>query len=76
MSKRRVSIFGFSFSKSGWNPCVFDLDLNFRKQLPNCYFETLWAGVRSQGGNAFAERPAQGTGETPHGFVRVPEIHC
>ena len=24
MSKRRVSIFGFSLSKTRWNPCVFE----------------------------------------------------
>jgi hypothetical protein len=38
--------------------------------------ETLWAGVRSEGGNALTERPAQGTGETPHGTFCLPESHC
>jgi hypothetical protein len=38
--------------------------------------ETLWAGVRSEGGNVLTERPAQGTGETPHGSFCLPESHC
>ncbi len=32
--------------------------------------------MRSEGGNALTERPAQGTGETPHGSFCLPESHC
>ncbi len=32
--------------------------------------------MRSEGGNAFTERPAQGTGEIPHGSFCLPESHC
>jgi hypothetical protein len=39
-------------------------------------FKIVRVSVIVEGGNAFAERPAQGTGETPHGSVCVSEIHC
>jgi hypothetical protein len=46
-------------------------DNNFELWIPNCALRVI-----EEGGNAFAEGPAQGTGETPHGSVCVPESHC
>ena len=72
-AKTRVSILHFLKWKNKKESCVFDLAFSncCRRQVLE-----LWAGVRSEGGNALAERPAQDTGETPHGSFCLPESHC
>ena len=70
MFTRRVSIFAFSLQKNKWKSCIFDLD---HKQLwiPNCVIRVI-----EEGGNVFAERPVQDTGETPHDSTCVTKSDC